>query len=150
MTIEQTKAEALVASGIAKRVVANETDFLDMGFEGFVGVTERGTKVSQITIDSLERLALQEGRFISAEIKAPWMILEKGSEEPQCSAENRFQGVIDRISQGCINTEYTVRILDGTELCSVVSTESAKRLYIERGDQVWVCFNCFAVVLNAY
>lgn len=103
-----------------------------------------------ITADSLERLALQKGRFISAEIKAPWMILERGLEEPQSSAENRFHGMVDHISQGCINTEYTVKISDGTRLCAIVSTQSAQRLGLETGDDVWVCFNCFSVVLNTY
>lgn len=103
-----------------------------------------------ITTDSLERLGLQKGRFISAEIKAPWMILESGLEDPQNSAENRFLGMVDHISQGCINTEYTVRISDGTRLCAIVSTQSARRLNLETGDTVWVCFNCFSVILNAY
>lgn len=101
-----------------------------------------------ITNDSLESLALKEGRLITAEVKAPWVILHAGGGEPKCSAENRFNGVVERISKGQVNTEYSVRIADGTVLCAVVSTESAQRLFLEPGEKVWALFNCFSVVLH--
>jgi molybdate transport system regulatory protein len=101
-----------------------------------------------ITNESLKQLALREGMLITAEVKAPWVILHDDSEEPKSSAENRFNGVIERINQGQVNTEYAVQIADGTTLCAVVSTEGARRLGLDRGDRVWVLFNCFAVVLH--
>jgi len=101
-----------------------------------------------ITNDSLERLGLGPGRLIGAEVKAPWVVLHKGEEEPLCSAENRFNGVIARISQGEVNTEYAVRVSDGAELCAVLSTEGSRRLDFNIGDRVWALFNCFAVVLH--
>ncbi|MFH2218685.1 MAG: TOBE domain-containing protein [Pseudomonadota bacterium] len=76
-------------------------------------------------------------------------MLYGGSEEPVCSAENRFNGLITRITKGEINTEYTVRISDGTELCAVISTERRGRFAHKLGDRVWALFNCFAVVLHA-
>jgi molybdate transport system regulatory protein len=101
-----------------------------------------------ITNDSLKQLALKEGRLITAEVKAPWVIMHSGPEEPKCSAENRFNGVIERIKKGEVNTEYTVRISDGTALCAVVSTESARLPGLGQGDRAWMLFNCFAVVLR--
>lgn len=101
-----------------------------------------------ITNDSLEQLALKEGALITAEIKAPWVILQTGKEEPRCSAENKFHGVIEGIKRGTINTEYTVRIPDGTTLCAIVSSESAQKLALDLNDQVWAIFNAFAVVIN--
>jgi molybdate transport system regulatory protein len=101
-----------------------------------------------ITTDSLDRLALKEGRLITAEVKAPWVILQKGDEEPVCSAENRFHGVITRIASGVVNTECAVRISDGTELCAVVSTEGGRHLNLNEGDSAWALFNCFSVVLH--
>jgi molybdate transport system regulatory protein len=41
-----------------------------------------------------------------------------------------------------------VRISNGTELCAVVSTQSARRLALKQGDRVWAVFNAFAVVLH--
>jgi molybdate transport system regulatory protein len=101
-----------------------------------------------ITNDSLDRLGLAPGGLVTAEIKAPWVILQKGEDEPACSAENRYQGEITRISRGKINTEYTLRIADGTELSSVILTESGRALELEVGDRAWALFNCHAVILR--
>ena len=101
-----------------------------------------------ITNDSLEQLALKKGGLITAEVKAPWIILHSCGEAPKCSAENQFNGIIERINKGKVNTEYTVRIPDGTALCAVVSTESVRCLALDPGDRVWAVFNCFAVVLH--
>jgi molybdate transport system regulatory protein len=101
-----------------------------------------------ITNDSLTRLGLKVGTLITAEVKAPWVILQKDPEAPQCSAENKFRGTVDRITQGKVTTEYVVRIADGTELCSVVTSESSRRLDLHANDPVWAVFNSFAVVLH--
>ncbi|MFO7554791.1 MAG: TOBE domain-containing protein [Desulfobacterales bacterium] len=100
-----------------------------------------------ITNDSLLRLGLKEGKLITAEVKAPWVMLQKREDEPECSADNRFNGIVERIHQGEINTEYVVRISDGTEVCSIVTSESCRNLGLGEGDKVWVLFNCFSVVL---
>lgn len=101
-----------------------------------------------ITNESIGRLGLREGTLITAEVKAPWVILQKGDKEPECSAENRFSGTIDRINAGEINTEYIVRISEQTELCSIITTESSRLLDLKTGDSVWIFFNSFAVVLH--
>ena len=101
-----------------------------------------------ITNDSLSRLGLKTGSLITAEIKAPWVILQKSDREPEASAENRFAGTIDRINRGEITTEYVVRIPDGTELCSIVTTENARQMGFQVKDRVWVIFNSFSVVLH--
>ena len=101
-----------------------------------------------ITNDSLERLGIHEGRLITAEVKAPWIILQKGDEEPQCSAENRFDGVIERKMQGEINSEYSVLIPGGVELCAIVSTQQTQDLGFQVGDRVWAIFNSSSVVLR--
>jgi len=101
-----------------------------------------------ITRDSLSRLGLKTGSLITAEVKAPWVILQKSNKEPESTAENRFFGTIMRINKGKITTEYVVRISDGTELCSVVTTENARQIGFQENDQVWVIFNSFSVVLH--
>ncbi|MEW6520587.1 MAG: TOBE domain-containing protein [Thermodesulfobacteriota bacterium] len=101
-----------------------------------------------ITNDSLARLGLKPGSLVTAEIKAPWVIIARDSAQPACSAENRFQGTVARISRGRITTEFVVRIADGTELCTIVSRESDRRLGIRENETVWVFFNAYAVILN--
>jgi molybdate transport system regulatory protein len=101
-----------------------------------------------ITKDSLSRLGLKTGCLITAEVKAPWVILQKSDREPESTAENRFVGHILRINKGETTTEYVVRISDGTELCSIVSTENASMIGFQEDDRVWAIFNSFAVVLH--
>jgi molybdate transport system regulatory protein len=103
--------------------------------------------VTLITNDSVKRLGLKTGKWITAEVKAPWVMLQKSVTSPDCSAENVFSGVVEKIIQGEINTEYRVRISDGTEICSIVTTESCRRLALGEGDRVWVLFNSASVVL---
>jgi molybdate transport system regulatory protein len=112
-------------------------------------ITLRGDIVTTIiTRDSLARLGLKAGSLITAEVKAPWVILQKSDKEPESSAENRFFGTIVRINKGEITTEYVVRISDGTELCSIVSTDNARQMGFQENDRVWVVFNSFSVVLH--
>jgi len=106
------------------------------------------TVTTIITMDSLSRLGLKAGSLITAEVKAPWVILQKSDGEPESTAENRFAGNIVRINKGETTTEYVVRISDGTELCSIVSTENARLMGFKEDDRVWAIFNSFAVVLH--
>ncbi|KJS03500.1 MAG: transporter [Desulfobulbaceae bacterium BRH_c16a] len=101
-----------------------------------------------ITNDSLERLGLRQGRLITAEVKAPWVILQGGENDPASSAENRFKGILTKITRGKINTECVVRISDATEICAIISSAGDLLLQLHEGDGVWVLFNCFSVVLH--
>ena len=112
-------------------------------------ITGSGHTVSTvITNDSLERLGLAPGVLIAAEVKAPWVVLYHGEKEPACSAENRFSGVVERVTRGRISTEYVVRTATGLELCALAATRSGRRRF-EQGERVWAVFSCFAVVLKA-
>jgi molybdate transport system regulatory protein len=106
------------------------------------------TVTTIITNDSLSRLGLKRGSLITAEVKAPWVILQKSDKEPKSTAENRFLGTITHISKGEITTEYIVRISDGTELCSIITTDNTCQMGFQENDQVWALFNSFAVVLH--
>ena len=112
-------------------------------------VTIGGYRITTvITNDSLSRLGLTTGMWITAEVKAPWVVLQKGDEEPKCSTENKFPGTVERIIQGRVTTEYVVKIADGTELCSLATSASSRRLKLCENDPVWAIFNSFAVVLH--
>jgi molybdopterin-binding protein len=101
-----------------------------------------------ITNDSLRTLGLREDRLATAEVKAPWVTLHKGGKEPVCSAENRYRGLIVRRTGGEINTEYVVRLADGTELCAIAGTPDSRSPDFMEGDAIWALFNCCAVVLH--
>ena len=100
-----------------------------------------------ITNDSLHRLGLKVGKLVTAEVKAPWIVLQKTGVGMTTSADNVLDGVVEKIARGEVNTEYGVRIPDGTEVCALVTTESARRLALGEGDDVRVLFSAYAVVL---
>jgi molybdate transport system regulatory protein len=101
-----------------------------------------------ITNNSLERLGLKIGSLVAAEVKAPWVVLQKSKTRPLCTAENIFRGTVSGILRGKITTEFLVTTENGTELCSVVTRESGKKLTLKQKDNVWVFFNSFAVILH--
>jgi molybdate transport system regulatory protein len=55
---------------------------------------------------------------------------------------------VERIIKGKVTTEYVVKIADGTQLCSLVTSASSRRLELQEGDPVWAIFNSFSVVLH--
>ncbi|MFZ7124713.1 MAG: TOBE domain-containing protein [Desulfobacterales bacterium] len=101
-----------------------------------------------ITTGSLSRLGINIGSLVTAEVKAPWVILGKGVADPDCTAENSFRGQVERISKGRISVEVVVRISDNTEICSIVTSKTVDRLALKEKDSVWVLFNAYAVVLH--
>jgi molybdate transport system regulatory protein len=101
-----------------------------------------------ITNTSLKRMGLKNGSLVAAEVKAPWVILQKAETKPLCTAENVFRGTVTQILRGKLTTEFVVRIHDGTELCSVVTEQSRRILGLGQNDDVWVMFNSFAVILR--
>jgi molybdate transport system regulatory protein len=108
-----------------------------------------GYRVSSvITNHSLVQLGLRRGSLVIAEVKAPSVMLYKSEEEPRSTAENIFRGTVSRITVGKVTTEIVVSISPETELCSIVTEESKKRLAIKEDDTIWVGFNAFAVVLH--
>jgi len=106
------------------------------------------TVTTVITNNSLETLGLKRGSLVAAEVKAPWVIVQKAQTRPLCTAENLFLGTVTQVRRGKLTTEFIVRIQDGTELCSLVTEESRRRLHVEKNDRVWVLFNSFAVILH--
>ncbi|HHO46970.1 MAG TPA: transporter [Desulfobacteraceae bacterium] len=113
-------------------------------------ITLGGLRITTfITNDSLQRLGLKTGKLIAAEVKAPWVLLQKGGSKKGCSADNMFRGIVEKITRGRLNTEYLVRIADGTEFCAIVTSESSRRLALAEGDEAWVLFNSYSVILLA-
>jgi len=104
--------------------------------------------IAVITNNSLERLGLRKGQLVTAEVKAPWVSLQKGENEPVSSAENIFQGVIVQITVGQITSEYVIRIVEGYELCAIVANVGGKKPDFQKHDQVWALFNSNSVVLH--
>ncbi len=131
-------------------------------FYGKIALIERGdiqSRVELLTLSdqrisaivtnhSLVQLGLKKGSLITAEVKAPWITVQKKQEKPFCSADNMLEGVIEDINETPVITEYMIRLQDGTMLCAIITTGAARSLDLKPGQPVWAYFNCFAVVLH--
>ena len=51
------------------------------------------------------------------------------------STRNEFVGTITRLVRGPVSTEVTIRVADGVEIVSVITTNSAKRLKLKKGQR---------------
>ena len=51
------------------------------------------------------------------------------------STRNGFVGTITRLVRGPVSTEVTIRVADGVEIVSVITTNSAKRLKLKKGQR---------------
>lgn len=103
---------------------------------------------SVITNESVKNLGVTEGCFVTAEIKAPWVVLEACVDMPRTTATNRFLGEVELVRLGELTSEAIVILSDGTRLCAVITTTSARELELTEGQKVWAMFNAFAVVLH--
>jgi molybdate transport system regulatory protein len=103
---------------------------------------------TEITNNSLKKLGLKVGSMVTAEVKAPWVVMQKCGTKPLCTAENVFYGSVTKILRGKLTTELVVRIPDGTELCSLVTEGGRRKLDVKENDNVWIMFNSFAVILH--
>jgi molybdate transport system regulatory protein len=103
---------------------------------------------SIITNESLKNLGVTEGSFVTAEIKAPWVVLECSDEVPKVTATNRFLGEVELVRLGELTAEIIVALSDSTRLCALITTQSARELGLAEGQKIWAMFNAFAVVLH--
>ena len=111
--------------------------------------TLAGDKVySVITNNSLSRLGIKLGSWVTAEVKAPWVVIHKDSVKEVCAAENIFRGQISKILLGKIVCEVSVRIHDGTEICSLITLESLENCGFRESDEIWASFNAFSVIIH--
>ena len=64
------------------------------------------------------------------------------------SARNHFSGKVQSVQLGEIEAEVLVTLDEGTTVCAVVTSQSARVLKLEPGKPVSVLFKAFAVVLG--
>jgi molybdate transport system regulatory protein len=113
-------------------------------------ITIDGLRISTvITNDSLERLGLRRGRLLTAEVKAPLVMLQAGEEPPVCSADNLLRGSVVAVTPGPVTSECVVRVSEGVEVCAIISSARQSALDLRTGMAVWASFSCVAVVLQA-
>lgn len=102
-----------------------------------------------ISTKSLEALGLREGGLATARIKAPWVTLDAGGVGDDPGSENRFRGVVERVTRGADAAEVVVVLADGTRLCATVGLDVLSEMRLGQGDGVWTGASAFSVIVGA-
>ena len=111
--------------------------------------TRAGRVISAvITTDSLVNLGLKKGSPVVATVKAPLVNVLKCAGSPAGSARNRFKATILRVTDSPVLSEVLGRLDDGTDVCALISADSAGELALQTGDEVEFWFKALSVVLN--
>ena len=101
-----------------------------------------------ITTHSLRNLDLREGSPLVATVKAPLVNVLRPEATPPGSARNRLPATVLRVARSPVLAEVVGQLEDGTEVCALISGQSADELGLEPGDRVEFWFKALSVVLN--
>ena len=63
------------------------------------------------------------------------------------SARNVLKGKVKKVNPGAINTEVIVELPGGTEVVSVITKESAERLSVDVGKEVYAVIKASNVMI---
>ncbi|MGE4504524.1 MAG: TOBE domain-containing protein [Desulfovibrionaceae bacterium] len=111
--------------------------------------TDSGNEiVAVITNGSRVKLGIEEGRHITALVKAPFVILEKAETPALTSARNAFLGTITEILSDGVVAEVDGVLRDGTPVCAIVTEGSFQKLGIGVGDNFIYMFKAMSVILT--
>jgi molybdate transport system regulatory protein len=67
----------------------------------------------------------------------------------QISARNKIKATVVSMETGIVNEKLTLLTSRGAQLSSVITSESAKEMYMEEGDTVTVLFKASHVMLSS-
>jgi molybdopterin-binding protein len=63
------------------------------------------------------------------------------------SARNTLKGTVKRVLPGAVNTEVIVEITDGFEVVAIITKESAERLNLTEGKEVYAVIKASDVMI---
>jgi molybdopterin-binding protein len=64
------------------------------------------------------------------------------------STRNAFDGTITKLIRGPVSTEVTIRVAEGVEIVSVITTNSAKRLKLRKGQRAHALIKADHVIVG--
>ena len=65
----------------------------------------------------------------------------------EISARNLLKGKVKRVVRGAVNSEVIVELTVGTEVVSIITNESAERLNLAPGKQVYAVIKASDVII---
>jgi len=118
-------------------------------YHGDVVLELRGgeTISATLTLQSINKMQLNEGSQVHILIRAPHLILARADSGLKFSASNRLCGQVIHIEQARLSAEITLQLKSEQRLKAIVSQEAVKDLGITEGDTVCAIFKGSNVVL---
>lgn len=89
--------------------------------------------IAIVTEGSVQSLGLALGKPVMAFVKAPWVMVLAGEGNVKFSARNQLAGTVESLSKGAVNTEVTIKLAGGTQVCAVVTNEAVLELGLKPG-----------------
>ncbi|MEY0429699.1 molybdopterin-binding protein [Providencia rettgeri] len=129
-------------SGVVDSIVmgaVNDEVILDLGHGESIAAV--------ITKNSTKQLGLEKGKLATAVIKVPWVVLVSNAEEYNFSARNQFNGVIESIEKGSVNSVVNLKTTAGTLLSAVVTNNSTVELGLKVKSKVTAIIKASSVIL---
>lgn len=106
-----------------------------------------------ISTKSLEALGLRQGGLATVRVKGALLALadaaEAGLEPDTHPAENRFRGVVERVTRGADAAEVVAALADGTRISATLGLDALAEMRFCQGDGVTVLVSAFSVIVSA-
>jgi molybdate transport system regulatory protein len=139
MKISARNAFSGTVTKVTKGAVNAEVELTLQGGERIVAI---------ITNKSVDVLGLKAGVKAMAIIKATWVILGKDLENTRLSTRNILPGTIDKVQEGAVNAEVSLKLDGGTLLTAIVTNASVRALQLKTGDEAFAAFKASHVILG--
>lgn len=121
----------------------------DIDFEVRLRLDGENELVAIITQDSARSLGLAIGMEITALVKSSSVLLLTDP-AVKTTARNHLWGEVTRIHEGPVNTEVTLALPGGKNVCAVVTHDSVEKLALSVGKQACAVFKASSVILCSY
>jgi len=102
--------------------------------------------ISILAEQSIDELALEDGKSAIALIESSFVLLAKG-DDFRTSARNRLSGTVVSRRDGVVSSEIVVGIAEGKSLVSMIPLQSARDLEIQEGDAISALIKAPHVIL---
>lgn len=103
---------------------------------------------ANITVASVDRLGLKEGKDAFVLIKASSVIVADPALKGKLSTRNFLVGTVESFEKGGVNSSVTIKLDGGSELTGIITNESVDSLEIKEGKALAGAFKASAVIIG--
>ncbi len=139
MKISARNMLAGTVTKVAKGAVNAEVDLTIKGGEKIAAV---------ITNESVDALALKEGKAAYAIIKSNWVIIGKELHKVKMSTRNILCGTVVKVAEGAVNSEVALKLAGGNILTAIITNESIHALELREGEPACAAFKASSVIIG--